>query len=84
MRTALAICAALLAAACETTAPIPRGDACGAADYAGFVGSPLAAATFPAGVRVIGPDTIVTEDYVPARLNVLINRAGTIVGFRCG
>jgi hypothetical protein len=49
-----------------------------------MIGTPIAAATFPVGVRTVGPDTIITEDFVPARLNVLIDARGVIIGFRCG
>ena len=83
MRFRLIVVGALLAAGCVTENPLPN-DTCRAGDYAGFVGAPLAASTFPAGVRVIGPDTVVTEDYVPTRLNVLVDGSGTITGFRCG
>ena len=64
--------------------PYTGPDSCGALDYAGMIGTPIAAAAFPAGVRTIGPDAIVTQDHVPARLNVLVDGRGTITGFRCG
>lgn len=58
-------------------------DACGAAAHAAMVGTNIAAATFPEGVRVVGPDTIVTEDFRLERLNVLVDAQGVITGFRC-
>lgn len=59
-------------------------DTCGARQFTTMIGTPIAAATFPVGVRTVGPDTIITEDFVPARLNVLIDARGVIIGFRCG
>lgn len=79
---------AMLLAGCVGMSPDDRGfrgpDACGAQDFAAQVGMPVAAVTFPVGVRTIGLDTIVTEDFVPARLNVIVDARGVISGFRCG
>lgn len=58
-------------------------DACGASGYAAMVGTNIAATTFPTGVRVVAPDTMVTEDFRPDRLNVLVDAQGVITGFRC-
>mgnify|MGYP001809558109 CR=1 FL=1 len=73
---------------CASIAPSPSvpaaPDLCRAEEYRGMIGTPIAAATFPSGVRTIGPDTIITEDFVPARLNVLVDGGGSITGFRCG
>jgi hypothetical protein len=62
----------------------PTRDLCNAADHRGFIGTPLAAATFPVGVRILAPDTMATQDYVPSRLNVLVDAKGLITGVRCG
>lgn len=62
----------------------PRRASCTAADYSGMIGTPIAAATFLAGVRVLGPDTVATQDYAPNRLNVLVDAMGVITGFKCG
>jgi hypothetical protein len=89
MKVIVAFLVAIVLAACGS---ISRGkddagvsaDTCRAADYSGFVGTPLVASTFPAGVRVIWPDTVITYDFLPARLNVLVDAAGNISGLRCG
>ena len=35
-------------------------------------------------VRVIGPDTMVTQDFRPDRLNLEVDAAGRLVAARCG
>lgn len=65
----------------------PRpADTCGADDYAGLVGTPIAAVTLPAelGARVIGPGDVVTTDFVPERLNIEVDEDGVVTGLRCG
>lgn len=70
-------------AACEAT---QTEDACGADDYRGLVGHPLAAVTLPAdlGARIIGPDTAVTMDFRPERLNIAVDGSGNIERVYCG
>ena len=66
---------------------VERGDdSCGAYDYEGLVGTKLAAVTLPAdlGARIIGPDTAVTQDYRPDRLNIHTGEDGTITELTCG
>ena len=38
----------------------------------------------PADVRLIGPETLVTQEYMPNRLNVHLNAQGRIVRLDCG
>lgn len=38
----------------------------------------------PDTARIVGPDTNVTMDYVPTRLNILTDGEGTIIGLKCG
>ena len=38
----------------------------------------------PAEVRWIGPETLVTQEYNPNRLNVHLNRDGKIIRLACG
>lgn len=88
-RPFLAGLASVLAlAACQPATPtLPPDDACGASGLQDFVGQPesvLAATTFPAPVRIIHPDTPVTEDYSPSRLNIDIGRDGRIARVWCG
>jgi hypothetical protein len=35
-------------------------------------------------VRIVGPNSAITKDHRPARLNVLIDASERITGFRCG
>jgi hypothetical protein len=75
------------AAAAPPAAGLPPEDACNVAQYAALVGKPATDPAVPAaspGVRHIRPDTQVTMDFRPDRLNVDINADGVITGFRCG
>lgn len=58
-------------------------DTCGASQYASMVGQNMAAVTVPAGTRTIGPDTAVTEDFRPDRLNMIVDAQGVIQRFEC-
>lgn len=87
----LAGCAALVtvssppATGPEPHDPIPQD--CGATRLSGWVGQPVAALDeqyLPVTVRVLAPGDPVTEDYSPARLNILLDGAGRITEFRCG
>ena len=53
-----------------------------------LVGQPAAALENhpdrPAEVRWIGPETLVTQEYNPNRLNVHLNRDGKIIRLACG
>lgn len=62
-------------------------DACRASGSQGLVGQSsavLAAMTFPIGTRVIYPDTAVTTDFNPERLNIVVGRNGRIEAVTCG
>ena len=78
----LVMCSMVLAA-CETT---QTQNTCGADDYGSLVGQPLAAVTLPADLnaRIIGPDTAVTMDHRPERLNIEVDGRGTIERLYCG
>ena len=88
MRIALpAILAPLILAACQTIAPEPEADACNASGWMWLIGEPVdvvAASTFPAPMRVIGPGDAVTMDFLPNRLNVTYNEAGIVTDVYCG
>jgi len=79
---ALMLSGALLAACEQARAE----DDCGASDYQRLVGQPLAAVTLPTDVetRIIGPDTAVTTDHRPNRLNIEVDRSGSIERVYCG
>ena len=67
--------------------PPEQEDACKAKSYQGLVGKPASdPGVPPAGrlVRHIRPDSVVTMDYVFARLNIDIDPANTIIAVRCG
>jgi len=83
------LAAVLLLAACQMAPPAsePEPDACNASGWMWLVGEPVdvvAASTFPAPMRVIGPGDAVTMDYLPNRLNVSYNEAGIVTDVYCG
>lgn len=58
-------------------------DTCGASAYQDRIGTPVSQMDVQPGARVVGPDTMVTEDFVPDRLNILVDAQGVITGFAC-
>ncbi len=81
--------AAVVLGGCAGTsgnAPVDETDPCGAQGHTALLGSNIAAVTLPADLndRVVGPDTVVTTDYVPGRLNIETNADGMIIGLSCG
>lgn len=61
-------------------------DACGAAAFAHLVGMPASGidqASLPAGTRIITPTTMVTQDFNPARLNVVTDANGNVASLSC-
>ena len=68
--------------------PLDRtDDTCGLDSAKPFLGKPagdIPAADLPDNARIIGPDTQVTMDYVPTRLNVLTDASGKVIGLKCG
>lgn len=75
----------VLLAGCTPEEQVSTGE-CPAQDYAWLKGKNLAAVTIPSDLdaRVIGPDTIVTQDYVPSRLNIKVNGNGVVTDLTCG
>lgn len=73
------------AAAPQTREEATAQDTCGARAYAAMVGTQLAAATFPAeaGIRIIQPGSMITEDFRPDRLNVNVDANGVITSLEC-
>lgn len=57
---------------------------CGASYAHYLIGQNAHALPLPGNVRVIGPDTIVTFDYRPDRLNLATDNNGTITRAYCG
>jgi len=68
-----------------TAAEATAQDTCGASQYRAMVGSNIAAVTFPAdsGIRIIQPDSAVTQDFSAQRLNVIVDAGGVITGLEC-
>ena len=91
MRTATLL-AVLLLSACvpesgDQDAPTQDTAECGAADLQGLVGQPGADTDFSQHaetVRVIPPNSAVTMDHRPDRLNVDLDEDGLIVRIWCG
>ncbi|KCZ55667.1 hypothetical protein HY29_11110 [Hyphomonas beringensis] len=62
-------------------------DTCGMTDlesYIGQVASEIPEDELPESARIVAPDTQVTEDYRPTRLNVLTDEDGIILSMKCG
>lgn len=71
----------------EDTVSIRVDDACGASGWTRLIGQHrdvLAAATFPAPMRVIGPNDAVTMDFLAERLNVYYGEDDIITRVECG
>lgn len=65
----------------------PTGEVtCPADGYQGFVGKNIAAVIYPSDlkVRVLQPDTVVTMEYVPDRMNIHVDDDGVITKIICG
>jgi len=68
-----------------TAAEATAQDTCGAAQYRELVGQNFAAVSLPAGnnIRIIQPDTMVTQDFSPQRINMIVGADGIITAFEC-
>lgn len=81
------------APAAETPAAAPTNaaeataqDTCGAAAHQALIGTPASAidlSAFPAGTRIITPETMVTQDFVPTRLNITTGTDGNVASLNC-
>jgi hypothetical protein len=61
-------------------------DSCGAAAHQALIGTPASAidlATYPPGTRIITPETMVTQDFVPTRLNLTTGTDGNVASLNC-
>lgn len=94
MRKMLASLTVLALAACaQTTAPAPQSadeataqDICGASAFTYLVGAPASGidqTTLPELVRIITPETMVTEDFRPERLNIIVGADGIVGSLAC-
>lgn len=59
---------------------------CGADDVQDLVGGPVEAGTdrFAEDLRVITPGMLVTQDYLPKRMDVYVDARGSITRITCG
>lgn len=62
-------------------------DTCGMSAVGGFLGDPVSA--IPENriletTRILAPGDQATMDYVPRRLNILVDEERTVIGFKCG
>lgn len=64
----------------------PDETSCQASGYESMIGKPVAAITLPASLnhRIIGPDTMVTYDYIEDRVNFYTDKNGVIERVECG
>ncbi|MFC7705849.1 I78 family peptidase inhibitor [Plastorhodobacter daqingensis] len=79
---ALGACAPL-----PPTEDTPETTSCGAEGFQNLLGqnrNVLATMAFTGPVRVIGPDDMVTMDYLPHRINFDVDSSGRIQNIRCG
>ncbi len=88
IRIAPVLVALALAACVPAVEPDPVDpDACRASGSQNLVGQSadiLAAMTFPIGTRLIYPDTVVTMDFNPERLNFVVGTTNRIEEVYCG
>ncbi|MBX9747239.1 MAG: serine protease inhibitor [Hyphomonadaceae bacterium] len=68
-----------------TAAEATARDTCGGAQYRTLIGTNFAAVTLPAdsGIRIIQPDTAVTDDFRPDRINIIVDAGGIITAVEC-
>lgn len=77
----------VLVFAASACIPAPEADACGATRLSYLVGQHQSAAMeLPQGapIGVLHPDSLRTEDYSPARINIEVDANGDIASIWCG
>lgn len=70
----------------QTAEEATAQDTCGMARFAHLIGTPAAdidQATLPPGARIITPETMVTQDFSPQRLNIMTGTDGRVSSMRC-
>ncbi len=78
-------------AATTTVGPLTQAeataqDSCGAAAFREIVGGPAAMidlGTLAPGTRIIGPETMVSQDFVATRLNIIVGTDGNVGSLAC-
>lgn len=70
----------------QTAEEATAQDACGASRFRHLIGAPASEideSALPAGARIITPDTMVTQDFRPERLNIITGTDGRVGSLRC-
>jgi hypothetical protein len=70
----------------QNAADATAQDTCGASRFTHLVGtlaSEIDQATLPAGSRIVTPDALVTQDFRPDRLNVMVGTDGRVGSLSC-
>lgn len=82
---AVAALGTLALAACEPAAPA-RPPICNPDDYQQLVGQNIGAVTLPSGIpqRVLTPGDVMTQELMPARVNIYVDDKGWISRITCG
>lgn len=70
-------------AAPQTAEDATSRNTCGARAFRDRIGTPVADMQVPVGARVIGPGTVVTEDFRSNRLNIITDENGVITALQC-
>jgi hypothetical protein len=85
IQIAVPVAALLGVAACEPAKPT-RPAFCEPADYQGWVGHNIGEIDLPRDRthRVISPDSMVTQDFSPFRVNIHVDEKGWISQVTCG
>lgn len=61
-------------------------DSCGASRFLNLVGTEASAidqSTLPQDARIVAPDSVVTQDFRPDRLNVMVGSDGRVSSLAC-
>jgi Peptidase inhibitor I78 family len=75
-----------VATAPQSAEEATRRDTCGASRFQALVGTEaerLDRASLPAHTRVLTPDMMVTQDFSPSRLNIMVGTDGKIGSLAC-
>jgi Peptidase inhibitor I78 family len=75
-----------VAAAPANAEEATRRDTCGANAHRHLIGAPAAAidrASLPPATRIITPDMMVTQDFSPNRLNIMVGTDGKVGSLAC-
>lgn len=93
MKRYLICCGFVLAGCAQIGGPLPSpvpsvaDDTCNAAQHARLIGGPATALETKLllqPVRVIRPNTAVTLDFIPQRINFMLDQDETIIRISCG